>query len=89
MTKNSRINWLSVALAYVAQLGAKGTRREMGETPRAWAQRLAGQAISMREISACVERRAAQRASGEPTTIREVRRRAHRAALAADAIAAP
>ena len=82
MTKKPRIKWLAVAQAYVDQLGTKGTSREMGEHPRAWAQRLAMQSIRRREIRAAAERSAAQLASGEPTTIREIRRRAHRAAVA-------
>ena len=81
--KSRRVKWLAVAQVYVGWLGTKGTGRELGETPRAWAQRLALLSIRLRATRASVEREAAQLASGEPTTIHEMRRRAHRAALAA------
>ena len=73
--KKPRIKWLSVAMAYVDQLGTKGTSRELGERPRAWAQRLAGQSMRLREIRAMGEWWTKPR----ELTIREIRRRAHRA----------
>jgi|GEM_PF-3951820 len=79
--KKPRVKWLAVAREYVDQLGTKGTSRELGEHPCAWAQRLALLSIRLSATRAAGERWSAQLASGEPTTIREVRRRAHRARL--------
>jgi hypothetical protein len=52
-----RKSHIAIAKKYAEALGkGPNTARDLGETPRQWANRLAGQAIRSREVEAAAKR---------------------------------